>query len=284
MKVIRINRKATATDYARAAAKMSDVISGDLNHAIGADIGSGAATGAALGTVVPGIGNVVGGIIGAAGGLVKGLTSSDIKAGKINKRDFYKLRDAFFVQAEKINKPVGSIPGDPFAQFSHSVIKDSPFKNYANELIAFQAMTKKYYPELQDNGTTKVIAPLKKTMDVAIRETGGMPNGSVTESTEQFVERVVAPATGKDYSGAGREAIANAAIEYISTLANKKREGESLPPTLDKIAGGAMKVEAGLERKVTQQVQGNIGAFVTNNPLLIFGVLALLLFAVMRRK
>ncbi len=299
MKVIRINRKATAHDYARVAAKMSSVINGNLDHAVGSDVASGAATGAALGTIIPGIGNVVGGIIGGAGGLVKGATSSDIASGKINKKLFYKIRDSFFVMAENIGKPVNEISGNPFSQVSHRVIKDSPIKNYKNELTILAQLVNTYYPELYESfiailptggvaqtttpTSTQVTAPLKPAMDQAIRESGGMSNGTVSDTNEQFVERVVTPATGKDYSGAGKEAVGNAAIEFIASLCEKKRAGETLPPIYDKLATNCLKVEEKIERKVKQKVEGNIGAFVTDNPILIFGGLALLLILVMKK-
>src|SRR3546814_15230359 len=71
---------------------------------------------------------------------------------------------------------------------------------------------------------------------------------------EQFVNEIVGPATGQEFSGAGKEAIENAAIEFIATLVEKKRNGEVLPPLYDKIAGGAMKVE----EKVEQNVKASI--------------------------
>lgn len=287
MKIIRINRKATATDYARAAAKSSAVINGGYNHISFEGAAKGAGTGAALGTIVPGVGNVVGGIIGAVGGLFAGGDKKD----KMNQKQFYQKRDAFYKTAESLGKPVGSLPGNPFTQFAHATIKDSPLKNYMKEWKAFEQMVAIYYPELvggsvQSGQPTapEVAQPLNKTMQDAIRGAGGMPpGGGIVPVMEEFNSRVMQPAGAGVSAGAGSEALGNAAIEFISTLMDKKKNGETLPPVYDQIASGGLRVQENVENKVRAGVQGNIGEFVTENIMVIGLAIIILIFAISKK-
>lgn len=288
MKIIKTYRKATVHDYARAAAKSSRVINGGWDNAISIEgAAKGAGTGATLGTIIPGVGNVAGGIIGAIGGLFSG------KASKITREEYLKKRDIFFKTVADLGKPVTSIPGTPFAQFGRH--RGKAFKSYDAMLAALYQTAEIYYPELtgltpatgENPPIEEVVAPLTKVMENAIRDTGSMPDKETMGGLlKQFNETVVDPATGKDSTSTstGKEALGNAAIEFISTLCEKKRNGETLPPIYDKIAEGCMRVQEKIENKVKSGIQGDIGAFVTDNVLLIGIAAMLLLFAIMSKK
>lgn len=266
MRVIKTFRKAGITDYARAAAKASPVINGGQDHIVGDIIG--------LGKDIAGI--------------------FKKKPGKISKSDFYKKRDTFYKTVESLGKPVGNLPGNPFAQFSHATIKDSPFKDYQNEWKAFEQMASIYYPELYGAAQSATVAntpkanevakPLENVMNNAIRNGGAIPpRGDMNATLEEFNNTVMQPAGAGVNSNAGSEALGNAAIEFIATLMDKKKNGEMLPPIYDQIASNGLRVQEKVEAKVRTGIQGNIGSFVTDNIILI-GLALIILIIAMNKK
>lgn len=268
MKVITINKKATVRDYARLAARRSPVIN---NFALGAALGS-------IGDIAGGIGSIFG---GGGGGK------------KMSKKQFYAQRDEFVALAEASGKPVNSLPGKPFDKFSHSVIKDSPFKDYTDEWKNFMRSVATYYPEFVLPDGSIAAAPIKPAaavnqikeldpaIDKALREIGaGVPNDQ-HDKLQLFADKIVGPGTATNLSGQGSEALSNAAIEFIATLADKKRAGETLPPIYDKIAGAALRTQDKLESKVRQGAEQKIGGFVMSNGAMIGIAAALLLVMVL---
>jgi hypothetical protein len=92
-------------------------------------------------------------------GLLSTSTTSDPSTGRVSQADFYAQRDAYYAQiTAAYGAPVHTqLAGNPFAVFSHSVIKDSPFKNYAPELAALVEKMKRYYPELMGLPSAPVV-------------------------------------------------------------------------------------------------------------------------------
>lgn len=110
----------------------------------------------------------------------------------MNKNNFYKERDKLFAQ---INTKYGAravetLPGNPFAAFSHSKIKDSPFKNYEREMSALKATIEKYFPGFLPKKileTNSILQKLNSEPDAQMH-----PDGGYADEWE--------PTIGKDYS------------------------------------------------------------------------------------
>lgn len=243
--VVTIPRKARPQDYARAAAKASPVINNCQDNIVD-DVKEGL-------------------------GVVKSIFGG--RKYTADQQAFYDRRDQVF---DMINNKYGKkhyekLPGNPFTAFAHEKYKVMG----TARLPEFYAMVDKYYPGLLTGNPTpatvetSVIKPLGGVMGAAV----GGSSGSVATDTKTFVEQVVAPATGKDYTGVADEVLENAAIDFMATLIEKKRNGETLPPLYDKIASGAMKVENTVKQKVKTAAAGSIGTFAMENPLIVGGVI-----------
>jgi hypothetical protein len=114
---------------------------------------------------------------------------------------------------------------------------------------------------------------------------GKVSSGKTNEQKiKQFLKEVVGPATGKDLGDLAGSAAEAAMIDFISTIRNKKLNGEKLPKGLDAIAGLTLKAEDKAEQKIKQAAAGNIGEFVMNNWWAILIVIALLYLAARSKK
>lgn len=88
------------------------------------------------------------GLIAALGGkVIDGITGL-LGKDRVGKKEFYSIRDSIYSQLRANGIDIDAIPGRPFHQFGHSVIKDSPLKNYKGELQALYNTVQGLFPDL----------------------------------------------------------------------------------------------------------------------------------------
>lgn len=83
------------------------------------------------------------------------------------------------------------------------------------------------------------------------------------------------------------ESLVDSILTFIGNVANRKAQGENLPPVLDKIGELTLKVQSSIENQAVKTGQFKLGEFITENSgWLIGGLLALfvLVFLVARKK
>lgn len=261
-KTIRIYRQPGVRDYAKAINRMNDVTGyyGNDNHLVD--------------DVKQGI-SIVSGLFGG-------------KKYTADQQAFYDRRDQVYdmINRKYGNKHYEKLPGNPFTAFGHDKYKVMG----TARLPEFYAMVEQYYPGLlsgQPGAPTtqpSVIKPLTSALDIGLIGTGITPPSSTADKTKQFVEQVVGPATQKDFGGVTAEALENAAIDFVGTLIQKKKNGEQLPGVYDKIASAGIKVEQKLQSKGRDIVEAKVGDFVISNAVIIGGVILLLIFFVFKSK
>jgi hypothetical protein len=318
MKVIKISRKPTVRDYAIAAARSSEVISNrNANHI--APVIAGVASLAPK--AVQGIKKVVDAVKSLKKGKYEGYNLpfkllAGIEALRsrgytltqiLTNETLWKIADHLETKTadyqtstvqNAARKDIDLMLSNPAKYYGQPPSPEGPTYNYRvltndenlqlyNELIAISdslgeqiSLTQK-----ENSEVAKEIAPLIKTIDNAILDTGKIPPETVQEKLQVFNDAIVSPATGTPpSSSAGTSALADAAIAFIGSLMEKKKSGEQLPGVYDKIATAGIEVENKIEGKVRSTVEGNIGEFVTKNAVLIGFAVLLLILAVIKRK
>lgn len=126
---------------------------------------------------------------------------------------------------------------------------------------------------------------LNKAIGTALKDQGITPPGNVAGNIEIF------NATNANTGIAGKpgsnttvlsgnsvgESAANAALDFIADLAQKKKNGEALPEWAEKLAGAAIGVENKVKESAKQQAGNKIGNWIVNNPAQAgLGLLALM--------
>lgn len=126
----------------------------------------------------------------------------------------------------------------------------------------------------------KILAPIAEQ---GLKASGKVVSGnSASDKVRQFLQDVVGPQTGQDLKGLAGDVAEKAMVDFISTLRNKKLNGEKLPAALDKIADLTIRAENKAEEKIKQAAAGNIGEWVMTNWWVILIALALLYLAANR--
>lgn len=267
-KVIKIQRKATARDYARAAAQHSDIIGNHFDPA-------------KLSAIALEIGiknKVVKGYPGYKSsnkllpGPVAGIINDVMTYPGLNDTERAAILKEFGLKPTKetgVAKAGAAIMGVAAAATGASIVKEVVGGNNKNKT------------QVADE-----IKPLEPVIEKAIQDVGKIPPKTLEEKLEVFNDAIVQPATGGIVANksAGMEALGDAAVSFIGSLMDKKKNGEELPGIYDKIAEGGLKVEDKIRKGVQANVEANIGAFVTKNPLVIFGAVGLLLVLVFKKK
>lgn len=314
MKTIRISKKATARDYARAAASASPVI-GNRDHI--APVVAGVASFAPK--IVKGISKVVDAVKSLKKGKYEGydlpfkllagiealrskgytleqiLTNENLFAAANwleTKTEDYRTStvqanarkdiDTILSNPAKYNlsTPIPSPAGSPY---TYSVISNEENQVLYNQIVELANALESGLKQTEQ--VANEIKPLDKVMTNAILDAGKVPPATTLEKLEVFNDLIVAPATGgQPASGAGAEALEDAAIAFIGSLMEKKKAGETLPGIYDKIATGGIAVEEKLAGVARTRVEANIGAFITSNPLLVFGALLLLAALIFKKR
>jgi hypothetical protein len=313
MKTIRISKKATARDYARAAASASPVIS-NRDHIAPVVAGIGFAP-----KLVQGISKVVDAVKSLKKGKYEGynlpfkllagiealrskgytleqiLTNENLFAAANwleTKTEDYRTStvqanarkdiDTILSNPAKYNLST-PIPSPAGSAYTYQVLSNEQNAVLYDELVQLASALENGLKQTQQ--VTEEIKPLEKVMTTAILEAGQVPPESTLEKLEVFNDLIVAPATGSQpASGAGADALADAAIAFIGSLMEKKKAGETLPGIYDKIATGGIKTEEKIASAARSRVEANIGAFITSNPLLVFGALLLLAALIFKKR
>lgn len=131
------------------------------------------------------------------------------------------------------------------------------------------------------NSMSNILGPIAGQ---GLQASGKVASGSNESKIKQFLKDVVGPQTGKDLGDLAGQAAETAMIDFISTIRNKKLNGEKLPKGLDKIADLTLRAEDKAEQKIKQAAAGNIGEFIMTNWWVIPLVLFLLWMAARSRK
>lgn len=113
------------------------------------------------------------GLIVALGGkVIDGITGL-LGKDRVGKKEFYSIRDSIYSQLRAHGIDIDAIPGRPFHQFGHSVIKDSPLKNYKGELQALYNTVQGLFPDLNIAASSASTSPsqIAQAKPVEILET-----------------------------------------------------------------------------------------------------------------
>lgn len=172
-------------------------------------------------------------------------------SGKVSKKQFWTYRDNAYNTISSIHGKEAwvQLPGNPFEKFTHANIKDSPIKNYRNDLNAFKIMLKQYYPDVFATVEGQnIIDERKKSVDINIE--------------------------GSDV----QDVLAGVSSDYIKELQRKKANGETLTKAEQKILDAYEylygKVREGAKKKVAEE----IGDWLIDNwPFVIMSLVLLII-------
>lgn len=141
-----------------------------------------------------------------------------------------------------------------------------------------------------DRDDSTLLIPLLPVMNSSLRNAGFVPPANDLDGTAMlFYQKIVQPAQKNNYDADYLDdAIVNAILSFVGTLAEKQRNGETLNNKVyDVIATGANKVADTVEQKAVETGQFKLGEFISKNIVwIIAGALALgvLIFFVARKK
>lgn len=138
------------------------------------------------------------------------------------------------------------------------------------------------------NDQYKVLEPFKSMMQESLINKGVAAPNEMAALTQVFYNTFVAkPGTENEVMNFDEihpstmyhadEAVVNGVLSFVKTLADKKKNGETLSPVQDKIANIGLKVEAGVVKGATDEVNKAVGEKITSNSktiLIVLGVLA----------
>jgi hypothetical protein len=168
-----------------------------------------------------------------------------VSGSRVSQKQFYSYRDSVYNILKQEGKNFNALPGNPFAQFGHSAIKDSPLKNYASELQTFKDMLKQFYPE--------VFAKV--------------------QFMSKDADRKIAASTGQTLNA--EEILQGVSSDYIESLKRKRDSGMSLTNAEKKILDAYDWLDNQLRTGAKKKVSQDIGEWLIDNSILIVIVLLL---------
>lgn len=201
--------------------------------------------------------------------------------------------DAEWARLHKAVKDAFTLAGrsDLANQFELNVPKWTAAKHEGGDYVATLLKGASSGPAVAgQNDRFAILKPFRGLMEDALTVKGVKSPPDIGDLTQLFYNNYVA---GKDAATPViafdemppsmvyhvDESIVNAVVAYFKSLADRKKSGETLPKTLDRLAEGTLKVEASLTDKVKEGVAGEIGKGIMNNStvIIIAVVVALIL-------
>lgn len=111
-----------------------------------------------------------------------------------------------------------------------------------------------------------LLSGVRPIMEGGLKQNGSVPIQDLELLTQQFYNEIVAPSTSSYEIDHVDEAVANAVLTFIATIAAKKAAGEALNPVYEKIANVTQKVQEEIGSHVKTQSGNVLGNWILDNP------------------
>lgn len=140
------------------------------------------------------------------------------------------------------------------------------------------------------NNQYAVLTPFKSMMQDALVSKGIAAPSDMATLTQIFYNTFVAPSNdmgklnfdtmtpSEQYHA--DDALVSAVVGYVKEMANKKKSGEQLSTIQDKIANIGIKVESGLTKAATNEVNNQVGGAVVKNSKTIAIVIGIVIVVI----
>lgn len=112
-----------------------------------------------------------------------------------------------------------------------------------------------------------LLSAVRPVMEAGLRQNGSVPPSDLTSLSDQFYNEIVVPGTNAYESDNLDDAVTNAILSFVATLAAKKQAGVPMNPVYEKIATATEKVKEKVEEQVKTQSGNALGNWIIDNPV-----------------